>query len=67
METTFHKLRSIVNEAKCPECGGLGECNDAEPGDIFCRTWVCGECHGTGMNKSVKQVEELISSLSSAG
>lgn len=32
----------------CPECGGIGKLNDAEPGDIGRNEWDCTECSGTG-------------------
>lgn len=67
METTYHKLRKIVDESKCRNCGGLGEVDDAEPGDICCNTWICGECHGTGLSKSIQQITTSLSSLNSVG
>jgi hypothetical protein len=35
---------------ECTECGGIGECNDAELGDIYHRRWKCEKCGGSGFD-----------------
>lgn len=49
VHTTFHKNLEELEKRRCPDCGGLGYCNDAEPGDIGYRSWKCSPCGGTGM------------------
>ena len=49
----YYELLKELESTKCPTCHGGGECDDAEPGDIFCRTWVCPDCHGTGLKFAV--------------
>lgn len=46
----FRELKQELEELACPHCFGRGEKDDAEPGDIFCRTWICPVCEGTGIN-----------------
>lgn len=45
---SYQEVHQYLKNHKCPECGGLGECDDAEPGDIGFNTWVCPKCNGTG-------------------
>lgn len=33
---------------RCEPCYGRGICDDAEPGDMSFREWVCPTCNGTG-------------------
>ena len=37
-----------LEQEKCPNCMGLGQQNNAEPGDIGYDTWECKPCKGTG-------------------
>lgn len=69
---TCDDLNSILANHKCPECGGLGTCDDLEPGDIGGNTWTCPKCQGTGLlnGKSpfiVLTAHELQSGLSRVG
>lgn len=45
----YTQRKRALEQSKCPECRGLGECDDAEPGDISFRTWKCTRCGGTGI------------------
>lgn len=45
----FQEMREELEKRKCTECQGLGECDDAEPGDIFFLKWTCEACKGTGL------------------
>lgn len=33
-------------KSTCDTCGGLGYCDDLEPGDIRGKQWVCPTCKG---------------------
>lgn len=46
----FHELKQELEECACPECFGVGEWDDAEPGDIYFNTYKCSYCEGTGIN-----------------
>ena len=46
----YQELKDRLKELQCPTCGGIGEYDDAEPGDISMNTYVCGHCKGTGWN-----------------
>jgi DnaJ-class molecular chaperone len=48
-----------LETAKCPDCDGSGECDDADLGDIYFNTWKCPKCNGTGVTKKIA-VKELI-------
>lgn len=49
----YHDLIKQLESAKCPDCRGMGEMDDAEPGDIYFNTWVCTSCNGTGLKFGV--------------
>ena len=51
--SAYHKILKQVEECRCENCGGLGTCDDAEPGDIYYNTWECTECKGSGLNAEV--------------
>jgi hypothetical protein len=38
----------VIKEHTCPECYGIGQCNDCQPGDTSFTVWGCPECKGTG-------------------
>lgn len=44
----WEDLLDDVLALKCPTCDGLGEYDDAEPGDISFNTVKCSPCKGTG-------------------
>jgi DnaJ-class molecular chaperone len=46
---TFYEHMAALEKRRCLPCHGIGKRNDAEPGDIYFRTWVCVDCKGTGM------------------
>lgn len=46
--SAYQNLVSEVESLKCPTCSGLGEYDDAEPGDISFRVFHCTICKGTG-------------------
>ena len=50
-ETTYNRLmqenqRLLKIIFPCPRCHGIGKLDDAEPGDIYFRTWKCPDCNG---------------------
>lgn len=51
----YEKLEKELEKMKCPTCHGLGKCDDADFGDIFCNTWTCPDCKGTGIKKEKKK------------
>lgn len=55
------EIIAVLENAQCKACGGTGEKNDAAPGDIFARTWVCQNCEGKGWNKQA--VREIIAAV----
>lgn len=46
--SAFEDLTESVESLKCLTCGGRGEYDDAEPGDIFFNVIRCNPCQGTG-------------------
>ncbi len=44
----FQNLIDEVSSLKCPTCGGLGEYDDADFGDIAFNIYRCTACKGTG-------------------
>lgn len=50
MSEYFNQLAQL-QKSRCTTCGGTGECDDAEPGDIYYNKWVCGTCKGSGLLK----------------
>ena len=46
---TFRLMSEALEEQRCPQCHGIGKCDDADFGDIFYNEWVCPACGGTGM------------------
>lgn len=44
----YQEFLAEVESRKCPECSGLGEYDDSEPGDIAYNTYRCKPCKGTG-------------------
>ncbi len=55
----FHDLEYLLLESMCKACGGHGEVNDAELGDVTCNFKLCQRCKGTGFKdgKVLKLVE----------
>ncbi|AQT25357.1 hypothetical protein PR1_76 [Providencia phage vB_PreS_PR1] len=51
----YLELLEALKACKCPECRGLGEVNDAEPGDTQYNTWECETCQGTGFRRSQRK------------
>lgn len=51
--TSYGDQLAALEARKCPTCGGLGRCNDVEPGDIAYREWACPSCKGTGLQASL--------------
>ena len=45
----YQLAKEKLLEHRCPNCSGLGQCDDAEPGDIYCNIWECKICNGTGL------------------
>lgn len=52
------EIIGVLSKARCPSCGGTGERDDAEPGDIGFKTWACEPCEGKGWN--LQAVREII-------
>lgn len=46
--SSFLDLKEQVDAMRCSACFGLGQCDDAEDGDISFHTWQCASCKGTG-------------------
>lgn len=46
-----HEAMRVLAGCACRSCGGSGERNDAEPGDISFRSWICTDCGGKGWNR----------------
>ena len=51
MKNDFSTISERLDALKCPVCQGLGECDDADMGDIMFNTWTCRTCHGSGMKQ----------------
>jgi hypothetical protein len=49
----YMDLLEKLKEAKCGQCGGLGEVNDADPGDMYYNEWTCPKCFGSGFDSQV--------------
>jgi len=58
MNNEYSKLKEELKNKKCKTCGGLGQCDDAEPGDIWFRTWECPVCKGTGINENQTEAKK---------
>ena len=56
-----NSIIDVLSRARCGKCGGSGERNDAEPGDIGFNTWVCKSCDGKGWDRQA--VAEIIESV----
>ena len=50
----YEEELALLESTKCPTCHGHGEYDDAELGDISCRTFKCGFCKGTGKKPGSK-------------
>ncbi len=55
----YTRVSDALKECRCVNCGGLGECNDAELGDIGFRRWKCPACDGSGFNLSAMRRESM--------
>lgn len=51
----YAKLQKELEEKECPKCHGLGECDDADCGDIYFNTWKCPDCNGSGIKPETKK------------
>ena len=59
------EILAVLDRAQCKACGGTGERNDAEAGDMFHNTWVCQTCQGKGWNRQA--VREIIAAVHPGG
>ncbi|WP_247875319.1 dATP/dGTP pyrophosphohydrolase domain-containing protein [Ochrobactrum sp. Marseille-Q0166] len=41
----------VLAKCACKVCGGTGERNDADCGDMYLNTWVCDGCDGQGWDR----------------
>lgn len=48
---TFRELRKKLRDLMCDHCGGLGEIDDAKPGDFVYQIRTCEKCNGTGLKQ----------------
>jgi DnaJ-class molecular chaperone len=53
--SAYNVIADLMNEVGCVTCGGMGECNDADFGDISYSRWKCPECKGTGFTLNGKE------------
>lgn len=44
----FQAKMECLAEEMCKRCHGSGKIDDAEPGDIYFREYICPDCNGTG-------------------
>lgn len=44
----FQDAVKELTDAMCKTCSGLGECDDADAGDIYYNHWPCLDCDATG-------------------
>lgn len=54
-------LMEMLRKARCRICDGSGDCDDAENGDMYHRSWQCAECEGKGWN--TQAVEEMVAAV----
>lgn len=52
---------NVLGSAQCKSCGGSGERNDADLGDVSYDTWACTTCSGKGWDKQA--VQEIINAV----
>lgn len=50
---TWLEAKTILKNAKCPACQGLGECDDASIYDISFNKWKCEDCSGSGFSAAL--------------
>lgn len=55
------EILAVLGKAQCRECGGTGERDDAAPGDMFSRTWVCPACEGKGWDRQA--LREIVAAV----
>ena len=49
----YDDVREQIESSMCLACGGLGEYDDADIGDISYNTYYCNLCNGTGFQDGV--------------
>jgi DnaJ-class molecular chaperone len=52
---SYQQAKLELENTRCPTCDGLGDCDDAGPGDIYFETWICPDCRGTGLKPTLKE------------
>ena len=62
MKGNCQKILDEIERRQCGECGGSGEVNDAELGDISFNKYDCEECDTTGWKDG--KVRHLITPIS---
>ena len=55
MKSNFSKLKQEIEALKCQDCGGLGEMDDSDLGDIMFNRWICQRCEGTGWQDQIER------------
>lgn len=52
---TYLARKAKLEKDRCDRCAGLGQLDDAEPGDAYFNQWRCPECKGTGLKSSADE------------
>lgn len=58
----YKQAEMALESCQCKKCHGLGTISDAEPGDIYCNTFTCHSCDGSGVDRflGLKALQEVI-------
>ncbi len=57
----YKLLMHVFAKAKCSNCDGTGETDDAGLEDTHFKTWACKECDGQGWNR--QSVIEIVNAV----
>lgn len=64
----YFEIKEMIDGMQCPECHGIGKCDDAELGDISFNQWVCKTCQGSGFQVNIQQrLKTLVYKIKLAG
>lgn len=51
VEGDHRAIMGALSKCACKKCGGSGEVNNAEAGDMYFRSWICDDCQGKGWDR----------------
>lgn len=54
----YEREVALLKARRCEPCAGSGSCNNGEASTSYYESWVCENCHGSGLEPDQNKVLE---------